>query len=416
MLLLRFLALHGGTFFLRTAKVRRLFHHDATLGIVTALVTGIIFLLRGRNYEHKFCGDDRLLFDDATRGRNYDLVICGDNELLFDHAINRQSPFGRLHFIDPFGLFDLFNGYLAVFSRIVTKILAIGGSEYFTLRVFWFMSFTWTVIAICIALVIGRFTRPYLGFLAAVTVAIMPFSNLVMMAQVNTLWMPAVLAIIITVVTRQYPRSRLLQFFTYVIFALVTLSTLTSVVVLGYLIWLVYIHAKTVQHIERKLVWVMGGPLVLHVLSYQSRGHKISPARFLHEILLVPYTFTPQFVREKILEPKTIVENTILYGIPILLGVTVFILVRLGNQSELRAQVKTAEHLFMVALLLIVMLIVGNGWLNSHYLFISTGLFWIGVLLTCEAVGRGVSRFRMIPISVVLVMFLVQLSGTYFVI
>jgi hypothetical protein len=48
----------------------------------------------------------------------------------------------------------------------------------------------------------------------------MPFSNLVMMAQVNTFWMPAVLAIIITVFTRQYPRSRLLQFFTYVILPL----------------------------------------------------------------------------------------------------------------------------------------------------------------------------------------------------
>jgi hypothetical protein len=196
---LRFLALHGGTFFLRTAKFRRLFHHDAALGIVTALVTGVIFLLRGRNYEHKLYGDDRLLFD---------------------HVINRQSPFGRLHCIDPFGLLDLFNGSLYVIHRIATKLLAIGGSEHFTLRVFWFMSCTWTVIAICIALVIGRFTRPYLGFLAAVTVAIMPFSNLVMMAQVNTFWMPAVLAIIITVFTRQYPRSRLLQFFTYVILPL----------------------------------------------------------------------------------------------------------------------------------------------------------------------------------------------------
>lgn len=333
-----------------------------------------------------------------------------------EHAIHRQAPFGRLHFIDPFGIFDPFAGYLVVILRIATKILLFRGAENFPLRAYWFSSFVWTAIAMCIALLIGRFTRPYLGFLAALTIAIMPFSNLVMLAQVNTLYMPAVLAIVIMVVTRQYPQAGVLQAITCVAFALVTLTTITTIVAFGYLLWLVFIRGKGVQTIEKRLMWIMGLALILQVISYQPRGRIISPSRFVHEFLLSSNAFAPQFVREKILEPKSAVENIFLYGIPILLGLIVFILVRLGNQSERKVQVKIAQHFFLIALLLLCMLIVGNGWLNSHYLFIPTGLFWIGVILASDAVGHSAIRFRMIPVVVVLVIFLSQLSGTYFVI
>jgi len=372
-----------------------LLHRDAALGLVTALVTGIIFLLRGRNFRP---------------------VIWGDDQLLFEHAINRQLPFGRLRFIDPIGLLDPFAGSLVVILRIVTKALVFQNTGNFPLLAFWFSSLAWTVIAICIALVIGRFTRPYLGFLAAVTVAIMPFSNLVMLAQVNTIYMPAVLVIIITVVTRQYPQSRILQVITCMVFALVALTSITTVVVFVYLLWLVYIRAELVQVIERRLVWVIGGSLMLQALSYQPRGRNISPSRFIHEILLSSNAFAPQFVREKVLEPKSLVENIVLYGIPIVLGITVSILAHLGKQSERRAQVEIAKRLFLIALVLICLLIVGNGWLNSHYLFIPTGLFWIGVIFVSDAACRSKIRFRMIPVTVVLAVFLIQLSGTYFVI
>lgn len=244
----------------------------------------------------------------------------------------------------------------------------------------------------------------------------MPFSNLVMMAQVNPIYMPAVLALIVMVVTRQYPKSSVARVITYVFFALVTLTSITTIVALGYLLWLMYLRGEQVRIIERRLVWVMGGSLILQVLSYQPRGRIISPSRFVHEFLLSSNAFAPQFVREKILEPKSVVENIILYGIPILLGITVFILVHLGNQSEFRTQVNIAQHLFLIALLLLCMLIVGNGWLNSHYLFIPTGLFWIGVILVSDAARHSVSQFRMLPVVAVLVIFLTQLSGTYFVI
>jgi hypothetical protein len=396
--------------------MRKLFRPEATLGLITALVTGTIFLFRGRNYKLALCGDDRLLFDHAVGGGKYKHVSCGDEGLLLHHAVQHQSPLGRFHFIDPFGLLDLFNGYVFVIPRIATKVLAIGGSEHYTLRVFWIMSLAWTLIAIWVALLIGKFARPYLGFLAALTIAIMPFSNLVMMAQVNTIYIPAALAVIIAIATRQYPQSRVLQVIICVLFSLITLSTVMSIVPLGYLIWLVYIRTETVQPIERRLVWFMGGSLILQILSYQSRGHDISISRFIHEILLASYAFAPQFVRNKIFEPKTVVENILLYGIPILLGAIVFILTRLGNQSELRAQVQIAQHLFLIALLLLCMLIVGNGWLNSHYLFIPTGLFWIGALLASDAARHSAFRFRMFPIFVVLTIYLIQLSGTYFVI
>ena len=92
------------------------------------------------------------------------------------------------------------------------------------------------------------------------------------------------------------------------------------------------------------------------------------------------------------------------------------VLVRLGNRSECRSQINIAQHFFLIAILLLCMLIIGNGWLNSHYLFIPTGLFWIGVVLATDAAGHGQSRFKVLPITVVLAIFILHLSGTYFVI
>ena len=207
--------------------------------VITALLTGTIFFFRGRNYQHAICGDDRSLFDHAIGRSDYVHAPCSDEWQLLHHAIQRQSILGRFRFIDPFALFDISNGYLWVIPRIVTKALAIGGSEYFTLRIFLFMTIAWTMIATCIAILISRITSPYLGLLAALTIAIMPYSNLVMLAQINTITWPSVLIVIIVITTRQYPQSHLLQGFVCIFFALVTLSTIVSVIPIGYLLWLV---------------------------------------------------------------------------------------------------------------------------------------------------------------------------------
>lgn len=387
--------LHWGALVLNIDRTRQIFRSDFALGLSTALVTGAIFLFRGRNYRRELWGDD---------------------ELLVDHAIHRIAPLGRLHFIDPFGFLDPFSGYLVVLLRISVKILIFGGTEAFTSRAFWFTSCVWTVTAICIALSIGKLTHRNLGFLAALAVAVMPFSNLVMMAQVNPIYMPAVLALVLTVVTRRYPSNHSKQIVICVIFALVTLTTITTIVPFGYLLWLGLKRSHRLQPIERRLVWVMGGSLILQLLSYQPRGRVLTPSKFFHEVFLSSNAFAPQFIRQKILEPKTAIENVLLYGIPLILGITVFILVRMGRQSELRAQVIVAQTFFLLASLLICLLIAGNGWLNSHYLFIPTGLFWIGVLLTSDAVRQSKFRSRFVPIAVVLFIFLSHLSGVYFVI
>lgn len=387
--------MHGGALVLNAVGTRQLFRPNVVLGLVTAFTTGIIFLFRGRNFR-------------AT--------IWGDDELLVAHAINRQAPFGRLHFIDPFGFLDPFAGYLVVILRVTTRVLIIGGTDDFPQRAVWIAAVAWTVAATIIALIIGRCTRPLLGFMAALTLAIMPFSNFVMLTQLNPICLPAVLALIVAVATRQYPKSRIIQTITCVVVAFLTLSSITTIIAFGYLLWLVYIRTKRVQNIERRLVWVIGGSLILQVMSYQPRRGLITPSKFLHELRLSLNAFAPQFVREKILEPKSVIENFILYGIPILLGVSVFLLVRLGRQSSRRAQVEIAQVFFLLGFLLLCLLIAGNGWLNSHYLFIPTGLFWIGVILVSDAARQSANRIRMVPIVIVLFVFLIQLSGTYFVI
>ena len=93
-----------------------------------------------------------------------------------------------------------------------------------------------------------------------------------------------------------------------------------------------------------------------------------------------------------------------------------FCLVRFALAGPLRKNVEIAIRLFAVALVTLCLLVVGNGWLNSHYLFIPTGLFWVGALLIAQSAIAGSHKYRFIPVGVLITIFLSSLSGTYFVI
>ena len=70
----------------------------------------------------------------------------------------------------------------------------------------------------------------------------------------------------------------------------------------------------------------------------------------------------------------------------------------------------------MFGFVTMIALVIGNGWLNSHYLFIPTGLFWIGALLTAKSAIAGSNKYKFMPVGVLVVIFLSSISGTYFVI
>jgi hypothetical protein len=244
----------------------------------------------------------------------------------------------------------------------------------------------------------------------------MPFSNLVMLAQLNTLAWPSVLILCLTILSRQYPRSKIGQVLVVLYFSALALTTISVFLAFGYLVWLVKWEKQSIQKIERVLMRSILGALVIQAISFTPRGQSLSPVKLFSEFIRSANAFAPQFLREQVLEQKSILENLALYGIPILLFAATYTLFRISSTGPLRQNTKIAAKLLITALAMLCALIAGNGWLNSHYLFIPTGLFWIAALVLVQATLASRNKYKMIPVVVVVAIYLSSLSGTYFVI
>ena len=57
------------------------------------------------------------------RGRSYNSALLGDDAEFVSHALNRVPPFGFFPSLDSWGLLDPFNGYLALYLRLMTKLV-----------------------------------------------------------------------------------------------------------------------------------------------------------------------------------------------------------------------------------------------------------------------------------------------------
>jgi len=351
-----------------------------------------------------------------VRGSNYRDIVWGDDKEFLDHALSRNAPIGRLHAIDPLGLLDPFGGYAAFLLRLITQLVRLGGVHHYATHSFYLMSIIWTLFALWIALIMTRASGPIVGFLSAVIIAVMPFSNLVMLAQLNTLAWPSVLILCLTILSREYPRSKIGQVLVVLYFSALALTTISVLLPFGYLVWLVRLGKQSIQKIERVLTRSIFGALVIQTISFTPRSHSLSPMKLFSEFLRSANAFVPQFLREQVLEQKSIMENLALYGIPILLFAATYALFRISSTGPLSQNTKIAVRLLTTALAMLCALIAGNGWLNSHYLFVPTGLFWIAVLVLVQATLTSRNKYKVIPVVVVVAIYLSSLSGTYFVI
>jgi hypothetical protein len=142
------------------------------------------------------------------RGQNYNAMLLGDDAEFVSHALNRVPPLGYFPSLDSWGLLDPFNGYLAVYLRLMTKLILLTGDGSYTTHTFWVMSVYWSIISGLLAYTIKRFAGQGLGYAAGFVLAVMPYSNSVMLAQANTVAWPACLLTLIVVGTRAYPTRR----------------------------------------------------------------------------------------------------------------------------------------------------------------------------------------------------------------
>ena len=346
------------------------------------------------------------------RGQNYNAKLLGDDAELMAHALNRVPPFGYFSSLDSWGLLDPFNGYLAVYLRLITKLVLLMGDESFIPHTFWVMSVYWSVISGLLAYTIKRFAGAAVGCAAGFVLAVMPYSNLAMLAQVNTIAWPACLLTLIVVGTREYPLRRFSKLVLLLLFAGTAASTGAAIVTVAVLGINVLRHREKCLSFEQLLFACTASGFALQYLSFTPRDNPSVP--LIPEILKISFGFAPQSIRAQILQPLSSWQNFILYVTPIVFFLCIGLLCYFSFHSN-QKRVLVGVQFIGEGMFLVLLLTTANGWLNSHYLFIPTALLWIGVILigSVSIRNRRWSEFVLLVIAAGIL--LMGISGTYFV-
>ena len=352
------------------------------------------------------------LFSFGFRGAQYNAIVFGDDATLVSHALNRQPPWGIFGHYDKLGLFDPFNDYLAVLLRIVTHVALIGPDSRFAFRLFVIMTVFWAFVTWTIALVIKKRISANAGLISALLLCWLPFSNQVFLAQANTVAWPLALLCIVIVALRIYPTTFATRVAVVVLFSLTALSTGTMIVAIGLLVLDIALSIRKFKQFQTILLAFTGVSFFFQWYAYKPRTNDKLPLG--HEMYRTLFSWSPQFIRNKINENLSLTSTMILWAIPLLLVISwtyLFVNVYRHNRNNALASLQ----LFTTSLLLPTLLIVGNGWLNTHYMFIPAALFWTSTLVLGASL-RGRWHIPMqLAITTLTILYCAAISGVYYV-
>jgi hypothetical protein len=352
------------------------------------------------------------LFTFGLRGADYRRVITGDDATLVTHALDRQMPWGVLGRFDKLGLFDPFNDYLAVLLRFVTHFALIGPDSQFAFRVFVMMTIFWAVVTWVIALTVRSFVSPKAGVTAALALCWLPFSNQVLLAQINPVAWPLALLCILVVALRVYPEKLLYRIVLVVVFSLTAMSTGTMIIAIGWLVFDIARNTRVIYRFQAVLLFFTGISYYLQWITYEPRPNVKLPLG--HELFRTLFSWSPQFIRSRVGQELSFGSTVILWLIPVLL-LTAWLLLFASAYLSDRLRAIASMRLLITSLALPVLLILGNGWLNTHYLFIPASLFWISAIVLAFSKHACHKNILRLSATVLTVCYCSAISGVYYV-
>ncbi len=345
----------------------------------------------------------------GIRGAGFRKELWGDDLELFTHINNRPKPISTLGKIDYLGLFDPYNNYLIVWIRALAHLASFGPDSQITWNVYVLMTVVYAVVISYICFAISTFASRRAALLAVGFCTFLPFSNLVILAQVNTVIWPCALLMIVISATRQYPKSKFGMTVLAIFFVITSISTLTVSMALIILVLNLAQDLKRVNKYELVLFCLSSLSFVIQWSVYKPRTNpKLPLPGELHKAL---YNFAPQYIRERIGASLNGDDQIIFWIIPLMLLIIWITQFNFARQTNWNAAV-SAVKLFVGGFVLLCLLIRGNGWLNTHYLLIPVTMFWISLTLLFHQNRQHASTRMTIAITVIL--FATTYSGTYF--
>ena len=168
-------------------------------------------------------------------------------------------------------------------------------------------------------------------------------------------------------------------------------------------------NLKRLNRFEVLLFSVTATSVFIQWNSYSPRNNpKLSLMGELYKAL---YNFSPQYLRRSFGDPLLGFDLVIFWLIPIALLLVWVMQVNLARSTNLLSVLPSLK-LFFGALILLILLIRGNAWLNPHYSFIPASMFWISlVLLFHENKHRSTTGWA---IAASTSLFASSISGVYY--
>lgn len=357
-----------------------------------------------------------------VRHRGLTEILWGDDQLFVYRALNISHPpmswshFEQFQKFDNLRLAEPFNNQILVIPRGITKLLIAISISDFVRNATVFSLFWLSGLLTFLSITIGRLTNRTAGSIAAICVAVMPFSNRVMLGQVNSLVWPAVMVLFVVVIANQYPVSKLGKVSLLVFIALISVSTLLFSLLLIYLILSLIFSASRRNPMNLLTALLMSAGQVFEFVVAPRRVTSRNLIDIPFQLLKSAYGFVPQAIRNNILGPVSSADLLVLVAYPIFITIAARLLIVFGLRGDRRSQIFVALRFTGAGFATLALLIFANGALNSHYLFLPTALFWISCVIFADAALRSQQKFSVHVVLALAVLFLGQLSGTYFVI
>ena len=326
------------------------------------------------------------------------------------------SNFGQFQKFDTLRITEPFNNQIWVIPRGITRILLAISIPDFVRNATVFSLFWLSGLLTFLSVTLGRLTNRVTGSIAAICVALMPFSHRVMLGQVNSLVWPAVMVLFVVVIANQYPISKLGRVLLLLFIALISMSTQLFLLLLIFLVPTLIFSANRRNAMNLLTALFIGAGQAFQVVVTPRRAVSRDFIDIPFQLLKSAYGFVPQAIRDNIIGPLSRMDLLVLVLYPVFMIIAASLLVIFGLRGDRRSQIYVSLRLTGAGFATLVLLIFANGALNSHYLFLPSALFWISCVMFADAALRAKQKFSVHVVLALAVLFLGQLSGTYFLI
>lgn len=287
----------------------------------------------------------------------------------------------------PIGQFDLlrqFSGYLHTVVRVFVEFFELAPFTAFPTLTFTVATIIWSACGWTIFYAVRSLGGTTSGVVAAAAFALLPASNLILLAQLNALQWPMLVAAVVLIASNVEPQTRTGQSMYLIFLIAVASNAALAFIPLALLGW------RALTSADKRRVWqrfpAMCVPYFVQVGVYlrqpfRRAGDENSIWDLVREVLYIPKMLLPGSLREGVADSLSIKATIIL--LVFALGLLIIVvgahtITRKAKHS--RAQV--LAELSVIGTLAGVVSVVMNGNLNHQYLMIPLTCWWVAIILS----------------------------------